>query len=49
MGVAAPRLFFLQALAKVEGPTSRAIQKGVKLGVANVPKGYRVRSGAQLE
>lgn len=38
-----------QALAKVEGPTSRAIQEGVKLGVANVPKGYRVRSGAQLE
>jgi hypothetical protein len=39
-----------QVLAQVEGPTSRAIREGgVKLGVANVPKNYRVRAGAQLE
>lgn len=40
---------FEKMLARVEGPTSQAIKRGVKLGVANVPKNYRVRSGAQLE
>jgi hypothetical protein len=39
----------LQVLRKVEGPTSRAMQNGVQLGPANVPKAYRVRSGRQLE
>jgi hypothetical protein len=39
----------VQVLSKVEGPTSKAIKRGVKIGVANVPKNYRVRSGAQLE
>lgn len=39
----------LQMLSKVEGPTSKAIKRGAKLGVANVPKQYRVKSGAQLE
>lgn len=39
----------LQMLAKLEGPTSQATQHGVKLGPANVPKNYKVRSGAQLE
>lgn len=38
-----------QVLSKVESPTSKAIKRGVKLGIANVPKNYRVRSGAQLE
>eukprot|EP00775_Hariotina_reticulata_P012474 gene12474-12608_t len=39
-----------QMLAKLEGPTGRAIREaGVKLGPANIPKGYKVRSGAQLE
>jgi len=37
-------------LAKLEGPTDRAIREaGVKLGPANIPTGYKVRSGAQLE
>eukprot|EP00882_Tetradesmus_deserticola_P032226 GHRQ01036479.1.p2 GENE.GHRQ01036479.1~~GHRQ01036479.1.p2 ORF type:complete len:103 (+),score=12.42 GHRQ01036479.1:634-942(+) len=39
----------MQMLQKVEGPTSRALQQGVQLGPANVPKAYRVRSGRQLE
>jgi myo-inositol-1(or 4)-monophosphatase len=38
-----------QVLAKVEGPTARAAQAGAKLGPANIPQGYRLRSGAQLE
>lgn len=42
-------LVCVQVLSKVEGPTSKAIKRGAKLGVANVPKQYRVRSGAQLE
>jgi hypothetical protein len=42
-------LLSLQVLRVVEGPTSRAMQQGVQLGPANVPKAYRVRSGRQLE
>eukprot|EP00878_Enallax_costatus_P007646 GHUV01008005.1.p3 GENE.GHUV01008005.1~~GHUV01008005.1.p3 ORF type:complete len:145 (+),score=32.00 GHUV01008005.1:2217-2651(+) len=40
---------YAQMLAKLEGPTSRAIERGVHLGPANVPKTYKVKSGAQLE
>ncbi|KAF8065529.1 IMPL1 [Scenedesmus sp. PABB004] len=36
-------------LERLEGPTRRAHDAGVPLGPANVPAGFRVRSGAQLE
>lgn len=40
---------YSQMLSKLEGPTTKAMQHGAKLGPANVPKSYKVRSGAQLE
>ena len=36
-------------LARFEPRMARLAADGVKLGTANVPKGYRVRAGAQLE
>ena len=36
-------------LGKMEPAMESLRNKGVKLGPANMPKGYRVRSGAQLE
>jgi myo-inositol-1(or 4)-monophosphatase len=38
-----------QMVGKMEPAMEGLLSKGVKLGPANMPKGYRVRSGAQLE
>jgi hypothetical protein len=38
-----------QVLNVVEPEMQKLLAQGVKLGPANVPAGYRVRSGAQLE
>jgi hypothetical protein len=36
-------------MARFEGPMEKLHDAGVKLGPANVPSGYKVKSGAQLE
>eukprot|EP00877_Chromochloris_zofingiensis_P005956 jgi/Chrzof1/1613/Cz10g14180.t1 len=38
-----------QMLQKLEPRTSWLIQQGIHLGTANVPPGYKVKAGAQLE
>eukprot|EP00879_Flechtneria_rotunda_P023472 GHRR01024828.1.p1 GENE.GHRR01024828.1~~GHRR01024828.1.p1 ORF type:complete len:145 (+),score=46.94 GHRR01024828.1:537-971(+) len=38
-----------QMLRKLEGPTARALDNGAQLGPANIPDGYKLRTGAQLE
>jgi hypothetical protein len=40
---------FEPMMARFEGPMEKLHAAGVKLGPANVPKGYKVKSGAQLE
>jgi hypothetical protein len=36
-------------LAKLEPRMRALVSQGVKLGPANIPKGYGVKAGAQLE